>query len=177
MSYWVLTKPQAGLSWSVASHLNPSKDPSLVLSVLLPPRGTHGSTGPLKALNTVLSKPCGAVHEGMLPQGTLGCLRHPPTTPCSGPTAPLSHYSNFFPASLLYPPCLPEGPYSLCNTSSHPSSAPHPPISILTGPCHLPIKSICLKECGGHLTRLGEQTQEARHGRCTTVCLSPSPAS
>lgn len=133
--------------------------------------------GLLTALSTVLSKLCGAVHEGTLPQGTLGYLLHPPTIPCSGPTAPPSHYSNFFPTSLLYPPRLSEGPYGICNASPHPSSAPHPPISILTGPCHLPLKSIRLKECGGHLTRLGEQTQEARHGGCTTVCLSLSPAS
>lgn len=85
-------------------------------------------------------------------------------------------HSNSFPTSLLYrPPRLSEGPHSICNASSHAPLAPHLPSSILTGPCDLPLKVICLKECGVYPTRrLGQQTQEARRCGCTAVCLSPS---
>lgn len=96
--------------------------------------------GLLAALSTGLSKLCGAVHEGSLPQGTLGCLLHPPTTPCSGPTTSPTHYSNSFPASLLYrPPRLSEGPHRICVASSHAPLAPPLPTSILTSPCYLPL--------------------------------------
>lgn len=84
---------------------------------------------------------------------TLGCLLHPPTTPCSGSTSSPSHYRNSFPASLpLLSSMLVRGTpqYLRCRLTSLLGSASshlHPTWSLS------PSTQTYTKECEEYLTR------------------------